>query len=337
MSTTATIRVMSAEEISARAGGSTPFLQFPERGTLFAERAMRLKQRAAGHAMGDYLGFVGALAMAQHQALAVAPALALPSAEQLDAAARAGLPPLPASEWPRDRAWHGVLRDIATALRADAPAGVQPTLAALLAADEEWLERQADCLLTGVMNGLDLAAAPIVAGALQVCWTHLLLETRDRRGDAGAPFGPVDDGLGCPCCGSRPVAGIALAGAEFNGQRYLHCSLCSLRWHLLRGQCSHCGSRRELFYESLAPAGAGEDESMRAAKSALQAEICEDCGHYLKLMHAERDPFVEPVADDLASLTLDLLVSEAGRTRHGVNFMLLFGEPERPPPDPEGE
>ena len=68
--------------------------------------------------------------------------------------------------------------------------------------------------------------------------------------------------------------------------------------------------------------------------AALQAETCDDCGHYLKIMHTDRDPFVEPVADDLASLTLDLLVSETGYQRHGVNLMLLFGEPDAPPDPP---
>ena len=50
-------------------------------------------------------------------------------------------------------------------------------------------------------------------------------------------------------------------------------------------------------------------------------------------MHGDRDPFVDPVADDLARVTLDLLVSESGLQRHGVNLMLLFGEPEPPPED----
>ena len=59
----------------------------------------------------------------------------------------------------------------------------------------------------------------------------------------------------------------------------------------------------------------------------MQVETCDDCGHYLKLMHGDRDPMADAVADDLASLTLDLLVSESGRQRHGVNLMLLFGDP----------
>ena len=44
MTVTATVRVMSAEEIAARAGGDTPYLLWPERSRLFAERAMRLRQ-----------------------------------------------------------------------------------------------------------------------------------------------------------------------------------------------------------------------------------------------------------------------------------------------------
>ncbi|MFO1287879.1 MAG: formate dehydrogenase accessory protein FdhE [Rubrivivax sp.] len=62
----------------------------------------------------------------------------------------------------------------------------------------------------------------------------------------------------------------------------------------------------------------------------MQAETCDTCGHYLKIIHGDREPFAEPVADDLASITLDLLVAETGKLRHGVNLMLLFGEAEEP-------
>jgi FdhE protein len=44
----------------------------------------------------------------------------------------------------------------------------------------------------------------------------------------------------------------------------------------------------------------------------------------------DRDMYVDPAADDLATVTLDLLVSEAGFQRHGVNLMLLFGDPDGP-------
>ena len=110
--------------------------------------------------------------------------------------------------------------------------------------------------------------------------------------------------------------------------------------------------RQERIREGMAQAEQAKKEAQRAeadyqkriedarregqaiiTQASVQAETCDECGHYLKIVHTDRDPFIDPVADDLASLTLDLLVSETGMTRHGVNLMLLFGESE-PPPDP---
>lgn len=57
-------------------------------------------------------------------------------------------------------------------------------------------------------------------------------------------------------------------------------------------------------------------------------------------MHPARDNGLEPVADDLATLTLDLLVGNPddgpGLQRHGVNLLLLFGEADEPPPPGRG-
>jgi FdhE protein len=43
----------------------------------------------------------------------------------------------------------------------------------------------------------------------------------------------------------------------------------------------------------------------------------------VKILHQHKDPALEPVADDVASLALDLLVREAGYRRGGVNPFLL--------------
>ena len=74
------------------------------------------------------------------------------------------------------------------------------------------------------------------------------------------------------------------------------------------------------------------DDCDTTTGAAVQAECCSECGHYLKLMHPARDNGLEPVADDLASLTLDLLVSEGGLQRHGLNLLLLFGAPDEAAP-----
>jgi FdhE protein len=211
-------------------------------------------------------------------------------------------------------------------LRGGSPA--EAGVKSLRQADAAWLEQQADRLLNGVMLGLDLAAAPLIAAALQTYWTHLVLSTQAARGtDRLPPFGRVDDATLCPCCASRPTASISRIGAESAGYRYLHCSLCSVQWHMVRIKCSHCEKTKGIGYQSLRPVDE-EASTERSAKPAVEAETCDECGHYLKIVHMERDMDVDPTADDLATVTLDLLVSDAGFQRHGVNLMLLFGDPE---------
>ena len=338
----ATIKVMSPEEIAARAGGELQHLRLPELRSLFAERSLRLRQLAAGHAMRDYLIFMADLAQAQQDTLAEVPALPMPSAAQIAGARADGRPPLPAADWPRDPAWHELLRAIARRLLPRAPEGARAVITQLQSADADWLERQADCLLTGVMLGLDMAAAPIVAAALQCYWAALVQQTQARYGSEAQPaFARIEDETVCPCCGSRPTASITRQVGDVAGQRYLHCSLCASEWHMVRIQCPHCLSAKSLAYQQLQAGDGHELPATGAAIGSVQAETCDDCGHYLKIMHTERDPFVDPVADDLASVTLDLLVSDTGMRRHGVDLMLLFGEPDdgneggSPPPPPD--
>jgi FdhE protein len=335
MSLTQASALLTPEQIAVQAGQQAPALRLPERATLFAERALRLRQLAAGHAMRDFLLFTADLADAQHAVLQAAPALALPDEAQLADAARAGLPPLPALAWPRDPAWHGVLHTLVAALA---------TVQALRQTDGAHLERQADRLLRGMTIGLDLAAAPLVAAALQVTFTQLVLATEAAQHPGTgrlAPFGRIDNATTCPCCGSAPTASIARIGGDAGGYRYLHCSLCGAQWHMVRIKCSHCESTKGIAYQSLAPLDAAAPAAAGARPEAVQAETCDECGHYLKIVHMARDAHVEPVADDLASLTLDLLVGESGYQHHGVNLLLLFGEPDAepdpaavPPPDP---
>ncbi|HSI57042.1 MAG TPA: formate dehydrogenase accessory protein FdhE [Ideonella sp.] len=331
MTLTQAARLLSPEEIAVQAGQQVPFLRLPERSQLFAEREMRLREKAASHAMRDFLLFMAEVAHCQHELLQSYPVVALPDAAAIDAASRAGKPPLPAALWPRDPAWRGEFGRLVERLvprLASSPA--LAAVSALRQADDDWLEQQAERLLGGVMRGLDMAAAPLVAAALQTHWTHLVTATEAARGnDRLAPFGRTDTATLCPCCGSRPTASISRIGAEAGGYRYLHCSLCSAQWHMVRIKCSHCESTKGIHYQSLQAL----DGEAGSGKSPIEAETCDECGHYLKLVHMERDANVEPVADDLASVTLDLLVSEAGFDRHGVNLMLLFGDPD---PDPGG-
>jgi FdhE protein len=327
---TAPQKLLSPEEIAVRAGEQLVHLHLPEPG-VFAARALRLRQLAAGHAMRDYLLFLAELAEAQHRQSVVATPVQCPTQDQIEAAANAGLPLLPAETWPRDAAWRdglrALLRDLATHLAAG-PA--KETVERLAGATDEHLEVQAARLLSGVMLGLDLASAPLVAAGLQLHWARLVWQTEAGADSKLAPFGRIDSQVICPCCGSRPVAGITRLGAEGSGARYLACGLCATQWHYVRIKCSHCEGTKGISLQSLLLAGESEGDAKRG-EPAVEVECCGECGHYLKLVHQERDHDVEPVADDLASLTLDLLVAESDLQRVGANLLLLFGDPDEQP------
>jgi FdhE protein len=318
---TGTSRLLDPEQIAVQAGRQMPFLRLPQRATVFGERSMRLRQLAASHSMRDYLMFIADLALAQHEQLQQMPPLSLPDAAACDAAAHGLLPLLPATLWPRDAAWRDALRTLLQLFKPRVPAGpAAASVQRLIDAPDEWLDQQADRLLGGVMLGLDLAVAPLLAAGLQTYWTHLVLATAERHGESA--FGRTDPATACPCCGNAPTASITRIGADESGYRYLHCSLCSAQWHYVRIKCAFCESTKGVHYKQIeVPQGS-------AHEGAVRAECCDTCGHYMKLVAMERDPEVEPIADDLASVALDLLVSEAGHERAGVNLMLLFGDSE---------
>ncbi|MDR2991034.1 MAG: formate dehydrogenase accessory protein FdhE [Burkholderiaceae bacterium] len=320
-------RPPSPDEIALRAGLDFPRLLAPQPSALFAERALRLRELAAGHALHDYLMLMALICEAQHALAQDFPAVPLPTSEQADAAARAGRPLLDATCWPRDGAWRGAWRRIVARVLEKLPAAdpdspARAHLHAIAAWDDDALEQQAGRLIAGIPLGLDMAAAPFVAAGLQLYWTILAARTAAALGD---PFGhrQGERTARCPCCGSLPVASVVRGGAP-EGYRYLHCSLCNSQWHVVRVKCTHCGSTSGIGYQALQ--ALADAKPQPGQRPAIQAETCDACQHYLKILHQQQAPHLDPVADDLASLTLDLLVADAGYVRHGVNPFLLFGD-----------
>lgn len=299
---------MPLAEHPHEAASEAPRVIAPARDSIFAERALRFAALAEGHALGDWLRFLGRLTQAQHQALLALPALPLP-----DAAARErAMPPLPARHWPRDAAWKQALRTILGAASIDAAEMARHCCAALEAATDERLEALAERVLRAELGGADAALLPFVAAALQVYWTAL-------AAGFGADNIPALDVHGiCPCCGSLPVASIVRVAPETNGRRYLHCSLCNTEWNLVRVKCTACDGTGKIAYRQIEGSGLRNAEAMRA-------ETCDECKSYLKILYQAKAPDGDPVADDLATLALDLLVDEAGYSRAGPNLLFVPG------------
>ncbi len=296
--------ILQPGQIEAPAG-DIPFLRLPERTLFFKERAARFRQLAVGHKMGDFLEFMAALAEAQHAALANFPQPPLPDAGQLALSREHGMPPLAARSWKRDPAWRAALQDIAAAMPGNAPPAARKAIAQLRDLNADSLEKMADAILDGRFHDLDLAASPFIAAALQVYWTHMATSL------GTAAFGRTDMPNLCPVCASAPVTSIVRIGAE-QGLRYLHCSLCGSEWHMVRAKCSNCESTKGIAYYGI-----------EGDKGAVKAEACEECGSYLKILYMDKDPQLDPGADDLATLALDILMDEAGVQRSGPNLFLL--------------
>lgn len=78
------------EDIVQRSDLEIPQLLLPEPSRLFAERALRLRQLAASHAMRDYLMLLALVGEAQHARVQSQTAMVLPTLAQLDSAAQEG-------------------------------------------------------------------------------------------------------------------------------------------------------------------------------------------------------------------------------------------------------
>ena len=270
-------------------------------------RAQRLRQLGAGgHAIGDYLRLAASLADAQQAALAGFES-SPPTAAQLELARTHGMPVAPAASWTRASRWRDVLARLCAAVAAlpETPPGVRDLCDRLRQASAGQLEAQADALLAARTADIDAAAAPFLMAALQVYWVDLAsrLAAKDvaELGTHGV----------CPVCGSLPVASIVHSDPRSQGYRYLHCALCATEWHMVRVTCSQCASTKGISYQAI-----------EGAADAVRAECCDSCRTYRKILYQEKDGGVEPVADDLASLALDLLLAEAGYHRGSGNPLL---------------
>jgi FdhE protein len=118
---------------------------------------------------------------------------------------------------------------------------------------------------------------------------------------------PLDATGLCPVCGSHPVAGVVVADEAY-GRRYLTCGLCSASWHHVRVACVSCGGEKNVAYQEI-----------EGGKGAAKCETCDDCQGYSKLFYQMKDMGIEALCDDLATLSLDLMVSNAGWKRHAPN------------------
>ncbi len=274
--------------------------------TLFADRATRCRNLAQDHPFAGYLNFCAFLADQQQRELERFPDLPLPDNRLLLHCQEYAMPPLAPAGWPPHPHWQEVVRRFIKAGQAELPVAGQQALQHCPINDLNWLDHQKTELLRGNYPLVDPALAPFLGAALQVQWNSLASRL------STASMTRANEQTLCPVCGSHPVAALLCASGPSKGLRYLRCSLCDTSWHMVRAKCSNCGNTKDIDYFSFS------DHLPH-----VQAETCPACQSYLKLIRMEQAPDADPMAEDLASLALDLHMEERNFAKTAINLFLL--------------
>lgn len=283
-----------------------PFARAPDPAALFRDRAARLRQVAQGHDLAPYLDFVANLVEVQDAIRQDLPEPALPAPDALARAREFGMPPLDrATLLHAETCLPTLRRFLAAASALEMPEAARRALAAVGVAEDEALLAMAGNVLDSAIPFEAIAGHAFVAAGLQVHATRAAALL-----DAEALV-PVGDGA-CPACGGPPVASLVVGWEGAHGARFCCCSLCGTLWNYVRIRCTACGSTKGITYREV-----------EGTDGTLKAECCRECHTYLKIMHQTKNPALDPMADDLASSALDILVREEGFHRGGVNPFLL--------------
>ena len=296
------IKILSVDEIKQKTNSyDVPPILFANPKNLYQRRAKRLRSLAENHPLANYLLFAADLVESQ---LAVLENQPLAPQENLQNLAE--IQPLDAKTFKRDDIWLTYLTAILAEIKPKANDQILATIELLEKSAKSELEAMATALLSEEFNLVSADKAVFIWAALSLYWVQLTQQIPHN-----CRVEDYDNLQHCPVCGSAPVASIVQIGTS-QGLRNVHCSLCESEWNLVRAQCTNCNNQKNIEMWSL-------DEKL----AVVRAESCHECESYLKIMFQEKDPYVEPVADDLASLFLDIELEEKGLFRSGLNPLMF--------------
>jgi FdhE protein len=153
--------------------------------------------------------------------------------------------------------------------------------------------------------GTDLARRALVMAGLQVHFARLAAQL------VAGDLKPIADGV-CPACGSVPMTSSVVGWRGAHNTRFCACPLCATQWNVVRIKCVLCSSTKDIGYRSI-----------EGKPDTVKAETCGSCHAYVKILYQVNDHLLEPLADDVATLGLDMMMAEEGWRRGGQNPFLL--------------
>lgn len=283
-----------------------PSVVSPDPANIFRHRAERLRTLAPGHQLQPYLTFLAGICDAQHAIQAGLPLPALPAEEDIARAISFGMPAIARDVFQVDDGVLTMLHRLFDAvIDMPMPDPARAALTRVRLADEAQLADLAKAVLAVEIPAEQVADHVWVAAGLQVHFARMA-----ERVDASR-LNFIADGA-CPTCGGAPATSSLVNWAEAERSRFCLCSLCATRWNAVRVKCLACSSTKGIYYKAI-----------EGVATTIRAECCDECRSYVKILSEDEDPSLEGIADDVASLGLDMLVREEGFRRAGLNFFLI--------------
>jgi FdhE protein len=282
-----------------------PFAVLPDPSTLFQGRSRRLAALAPGHELEPYLRFLSALTHAQHDIAVALPPAALPPFERIGQALGHGMPPVSYGLFQPDAAAMAAIEQLLDRLAGtDVPPATGATIASLRTASADDRRRKAREAVENAQPADDLAQRALLAAGLQVHFSRLAAQL------VADDLKHVADGA-CPVCGSPPMVSSVVGWPNAHNTRFCTCSLCSTMWNVVRVKCLLCSSTDGISFREI------------DGRPSVKAETCDKCRAYVKILYQVNDPSLDPMADDVATLGLDMLLAEEGWKRGSHNPFLL--------------
>ena len=283
-----------------------PFVRLPDPSRLFSARARRFAALAERHDLAPYLKFLSRISEVQDRVQDGLPAPMVPAAEAIEQSRQFAMPALDRRQLLADPVLKTTIDMVLTMFGdLDMPEVARTGLAVATAAGDAERHAMAQALLEQAIPPDALAAHLFVATALQVHMARVASKL-----DVGRLV-PVGDTL-CPACGTVPASSLVVGWHGAHGARFCACALCGTLWHAVRIKCVLCGSTGGIAYQEI-----------EGGPGTIKAETCSSCRRFVKIMMQLKNPEIDPIADDVASVGLDMLVGETGYRRGGFNPFLV--------------
>lgn len=279
-----------------------PLAFLPEPIKIFQTRARRLAFLAETSNLGPYLKLLADLSSLQARLCVMLPPVAPVTPQRQQSARENAMPPIDRMVLADDPQLIETLKAFCEqATKLTMPESAQLALTAVSQAepdDRRWLLSN---VLSDTVPEDSVAPHLFVAAAVQV---HLsrLAATLDV-----ALLTPIRTGV-CPSCGGRPATSSIMGTPGIENVRYATCNCCATQWNEVRVKCLCCGSTKGISYRSV-----------DTHEATVKAEVCSECNSWVKILHTVKNASLDPIADDIGSLGLDMLMKDTGIRRHGFN------------------